>query len=289
MHRIGLVVHPTRPIDQPLATLEEWTERRGIEIVQLRTGDPVRIVAPFGEVDACDLVVAIGGDGTVLIALRGAASTATPVLGVACGSLGALSAVTTNELDDALDRFEAGSWSRRDVPALEAAVDGQQVAWAINDFTLVRRSGQLIVEVSVDGELYARLAGDGVIVATPLGSAAYSMAAGGPLLVNGSGAFVITPLVTHGGSIPPLVVNSGLEATLDAHPGFSGFTIEIDGHEYDIEGTTFTLTLVEAKATLVSIGEPGLGLTALRRRGLITDSPRVVARAQRAPQPDPAS
>jgi NAD+ kinase len=281
VHRIGLVVHPSRDIGIPLAALEEWTERRGIEIVQLPTGDPERIVAPFGEVSACDLVVAIGGDGTVLTALRGAASSSTPVLGVACGSLGALSAVTVTELEAALDSFEAGAWSPRDVPALEVAVDSEEVAWAINDFSLVRRAGQLVVDVSVDGELYARLAGDGVVVATPLGSAAYSMAAGGPVLVNGAGAFVVTPLVMHGGSAPPLVVREGLEVTLDAHPGYSGFAIEIDGHEHEIEGTTFTLTLADGKATLVAIGDPGLGLTALRRRGQITDSPRVIARDQR--------
>ena len=79
--------------------------------------------------------------------------------------------------------------------------------WAINDFVVVRRrAGQVIVDVSVDDELYARLAGDGLIVASPLGSSAYSMAAGGPVLASGTPAIVCTPLAMHGGNAPPLVV-----------------------------------------------------------------------------------
>jgi NAD+ kinase len=281
MKRIGLVVHPSREITGPLSTLEEWAARRGIDVVQLQTGT-ARVVAPFGEVDQDDLVVAIGGDGTVLAALRAAAPTSTPVLGVACGSLGALTAVTGAALADALDRFAAGSWSRRDLRALETRVDGRPVAWAINDLVLVRRAAQLIVDVTVDGELYARMAGDGVIVATPLGSSAYSMAAGGPVLVEGTNAFVVTPLAIHGGSAPPLVVREGSELVLDAHPGYGGFGVEVDGQAQSLDATRFTVTLADAKATLVVVEDPGLGLTMLRHRGLITDSPRVLARDGRA-------
>jgi NAD+ kinase len=283
MKRIGLVVHPTREIGNAIASLEEWAGSRGIEVVQVQARASKRVVAPAGEVSACDLVVALGGDGTVLTALRAAMQTATPVLGVACGSLGALSAVKASDLVHALDEVEAGSWSRREMHALEVMVDGAPVAWAINDFVLVRRSGgQLIVDVTVGDELYARMAGDGVVVATALGSSAYSMAAFGPLLVSGTAAFVVTPLVIHGGSIPPLVVNAGVEVVLEAHPGYAGFDVEVDGHEQVIEGTRFTLTLAATPATLVTLGEPGLGLEALRRRGLITDSPRVLARDGRA-------
>jgi NAD+ kinase len=280
MKRIGLVVHPSREITRPLATLEEWAARRGIDVVQLRTGIE-RVVAPFGEVERCDLVVAVGGDGTVLAALRAASSTSTPVLGVACGSLGALSAVKAPDLAEALDVFAAGSWSRRDLRALEAKVDGRPVAWAVNDLVLVRKAAQLVVDVAVDGQLYARMAGDGVIVATPLGSSAYSMAAGGPVLVEGTNAFVVTPLAIHGGSAPPLVIREGSELSLDAHPGYGGFGVEVDGQPQALDATSFTVNLAEAKATLVVVDDPGLGLTMLRHRGLITDSPRVLARDER--------
>ena len=284
MKRIGLVVHPTREIGKPLATLTEWANERGIDVVQVRARGAMRMVAPLGEVSACDLVVAVGGDGTVLTALRAAADPVTPVLGVACGSLGALSAVMADGVTEALDSYEAGTWWRRSLPTVEAFVDGSKVAWSLNDFVLVRRSvGQLTVDVTAGDELYVRLAGDGAIVATPLGSTAYSMGAGGPILATGTQGMVVTPLVMHGGSAPPLVVPAGVDVTLEAHPGFGGFDVEIDGHEQAIDARRFVLRLAEVRATLVSLGEPGLGLTALRRRGLITDSPRVLARDKRDP------
>ena len=282
MERIGLVVHPSREIGKPLATLTEWAAARGLDVVQVPARGAMRMVAPLGEVGECDLVVAIGGDGTVLTALRAAAEHATPVLGIACGSLGALSAVMASDTAPALDSFEAGSWSPRPLPALEAFVDGSKVAWSLNDFVLVRRiMGQLIVEVTVGDELYVRMAGDGVIVATPLGSSAYSMGSGGPLVVAGTEAFVVTPLVMHGGSAPPVVVRAGVDVTLEAHPGYGGFDVEVDGHEQEVDARRFVVRLVEARATLVSLGDPGLGLSALRRRGVITDSPRVLARDER--------
>jgi NAD+ kinase len=281
--RIGLVVHPSREIDYPLSTLKRWADERGIDVVQVRARGAMRMVAPLGEVDACDLVVAIGGDGTVLTALRAAAEHATPVLGIACGSLGALSAVMAGQTEEALDRFVAGSWSKRTLPALEASAEGEKVGWSINDFVLVRRvMGQLLVDVTVGDELYARLAGDGVIVATALGSSAYSMAAGGPVMVDGADVLLITPVAMHGGSAPPLVVRAGVDVTLEAHPSYAGFDVEADGHPEETDARRFVVRLVKTAATLVSLGDPGLGLSALRRRGLITDSPRVLARDERA-------
>ena len=103
-----MVVHPTRDIDKAVATIERWTAQEGLDLVQLPAQGNTRVVADAGTVSSADLVVALGGDGTVLAALRAAAGTDTPVLGVACGSLGAMSAVTAEELDQALDRFKAG-------------------------------------------------------------------------------------------------------------------------------------------------------------------------------------
>jgi len=283
VHRLGLVVHPKRPIDRPLAVLRDWADSHHVEMVQLEAGNHDREVAPFGEVNACDLVAAIGGDGTVLTALRAAAVHDTPVLGVACGSLGALAAVTAEELPRALEDYDSGSWRRRDIPALEITVDGEKQAWALNDFVAVRRAGQqLAVEVTIDDELYARMAGDGVVVATALGSSAYSMAAGGPLLVLSAESIVVTPLTIHGGNIPPLVVPPHCHLRIDVQPGWGGYDVEIDGQTTDIDGRRFDLELAPDKATLVGVGDPGLGLTPLRRRGLIADSPRMVARDERA-------
>ncbi len=283
MKRVGVVIHPTRRVQDAVDVLDRWTQDHGLELVQLlRTEQPA--VAPPGEVSACDLIVALGGDGTILKALHASAKTGTPVLGVAYGSLGALTTVPTGELRAGLDRFAAGDWDGRQLPAL--AVDGAEgrIASALNDLVLARGGGtQLILDVFLDGELYARLAGDGIVVATPLGSSAYSMAAGGSLLAVGTNAFVCTPLAMHGGSAPPLVAPDHGELTLEVHPGHSGFYLDIDGFRIATGAERFAVTSQQAYATLVATDSSLTGLPRLRLRGLISDSPRLTSREHRAP------
>jgi NAD+ kinase len=282
--RVALVVHPTRPIAAPLETVERWAREHGLDIVQITTvGGADRDVARRGELEPGDLVVALGGDGTVLSALRAAAPGNAPVLGVACGSLGALTAVHGDRLDHALELVRRGDWTARRLPALAIHPADAQDQWAVNDFVIVRRgAGQVVVDLSVDDELYARLAGDGLIVASPLGSSAYSMAAGGPLLASGTLAFVCTPVAMHGGSAPPLVVPATANVRVEIHPSFGGFDIEIDGHSYPLKALDYHLSLHEEKFTLVSFGELGVGIQGLRERRLITDSPRILARDDRS-------
>jgi NAD+ kinase len=282
MRQVGVVLHPARPVRRALEALQDWTASHGVKLAPIDAEDAQSPGAPSEELGAGDLVVAIGGDGTVLTALHAAAKTRTPVLGVACGSLGALSIVSEAEMPAALDRIAAGDWWPRHLPALAAAMADADVVRAVNDLVLVRRGGtQLLVEVSVGGDLYARLAGDGVIVATPLGSSAYTMAAGGPVLVEGIGGLVCTPLAMHGGCAPPVVIPPHSEVVLDVDSGYGGFELEFDGHHVDSVAKRFAVSLQDGYATLVGLGDPDSGLPRLRRRGLITDSPRVLARDAR--------
>jgi len=284
--RIALVVHPRRELGNALATLREWAEAQGASLVQLASPGQEQQVAPPGEVDGADLVVALGGDGTTLAALRAAAAVHLPVLGIACGSLGALTAVTADQIDDALSRVASGDWTERRLPAVVVERQGAEDLRAINDLVLVRAAaGQAMVEIEVDGERFIRLAGDGVVAATPLGSTAYTMAAGGPMLAPGASGMVVTPLAPHGGVCPPLVTgpDSRIRITLD--PGHGGARIELDGQVSDTlpprEPVVFTLRLEEAFATLVSLGEHEPMVAGLRRRGILVDSPRVLARDSR--------
>lgn len=154
------------------------------------------------------------------------------------------------ELLEALDRFGAGDWTVRSLPALAVRASGAQDDWAVNDFVVVRRgSGQIVVEVAVDGELYVRLAGDGLAVATPSGSSAYSMAAGGPLVAANTLAFVCTLVAMHGGSASPLVVPADASLTVEVHVGYGGFDVEIDGQRRPVEATSFRLTRQENKSS----------------------------------------
>jgi NAD+ kinase len=284
--RVALVVHPARPISGALAALNGWAGERGVAVVQLANrGETRQRVAEPAEVERKDLVVALGGDGTMLSALRMAAPAGVPVLGVACGSLGALSAVTSSGIAGALERAWNGDWTPRSLPALSVTTDGGPSERALNDFVIVRGgAGHVAAAVSVDDELFARLSGDGVIVATALGSSAYSMAGGGPLLAFGTPAYVCTPLAKHGGSAPPLVVPADAALTVDVTPGHAGFVVEIDGFRTTPAARRFRITLEPDVATLVGFDPGGRGLAQLRGRRLITDSPRILARDDRAPQ-----
>jgi NAD+ kinase len=287
--RIGLVVHPRRELTNALATVREWAERQGSEVVQLRSPGQEQEVAPRGEVGACDLVLALGGDGTTLAALRAAAPLGRPVLGIACGSLGALTAVTADRIERALDRISRGEYEQRRLPALVAEHDGEELT-ALNDLVLVRAgAGQVMVEVAVDGERFIRLAGDGIVAATPLGSTAYTLASGGPMLAPGASGMVLTPLSPHGGSCPPLVAGPESRVTIVLDPGNGGARVELDGQIHSTREprvpVTFELRLQPGFATLVSLGEEEPMIAGLRRRRILMDSPRVLARDERQPAP----
>lgn len=281
--RLALVVHPKRAIDAAMTVLQRWAGAHDVDVVQLVVdGGAHREVSPRATLEDGDLVVAVGGDGTVLSGLRAAAARESPVLGVACGSLGALSAVAAAELDGALERVRTGDWTPRSLPALAISSAGAPADWAANDFVVVRRgAGQLVAEVDVDGERYVRLAGDGVVVATALGSSAYSMAAGGPVMAADTQAYLCTPLAMHGGSAPPLVVPPDARVTVEVEPSYAGFDVEVDGNRRAFRDRRFEFTLHPRKLTLVTFGPAGRGLTGLRQRGLIADSPRVLARDAR--------
>ena len=280
--RIGLVVHPSRPVDGAVAALRRWADAHGAEVGQIPLEREQRWVAEALEADAADLIVAIGGDGTTLAAIHSSADCATPVLGVACGSLGVLTSVDEDGLDDALERICAGDWTERRLPALEVRAGGDSQL-AFNDLVVVRAGeGQVRVSASVDGELYARFAGDGCIVATPLGSSAYTMAAGGPLLELELPAFLLTPLPAHGGSRPPLVIRAGTELKLEVSSGFGGHRLEVDGQLGEQAHGEISISLQEEAARVVVLpGQEGL-IAGLRRRGVITDSPRILAEDARA-------
>jgi NAD+ kinase len=283
--RLGLVVHPRRELDDALDTIGTWSDRHGVEVVQVPVSGQDRRVAEHGDPAACDLIVALGGDGTTLAALRGGAAARKPVMGVACGSLGALTAVTADRLAGALDRVLAGDWTARVLPGLAVESAGLDAFIGANDVVIVRQgAGQVSAVVRIDGELFVRFAGDGLVVATPLGSSAYTLAAGGPVLGPGESGFVLTPVAPHGGCCPSLVANGDSRLEIELHPGHGGARIEVDGQilaRVDPHAPRLLeIRLRREHATLVALGGEESLLAGLRRRRVIIDSPRMLAREE---------
>lgn len=283
---IGLVVHPSRNIDVPLQGVFAWGEAHGVTVGQVTVRGQDRVVADPVDPGACDLLVSIGGDGTMLAAIRSALITGPPVMGVSCGSLGALTLVAADAVGEALDRFAAGDWEPRRLPAIAVTHPDGTERFALNDIAVVRGGiGQVRIAASVDGSLFSRLAGDGCIVATPAGSSAYSFAAGGPLLAPGTDAFLLTPLPTHGGSHQPLVMGAGSMLLLEVSCGLGGARLEIDGQLATAEPhdlAELRVTFRRAVASLVTFSDGDSLFESLRRRNIIVDSPRMIADDARA-------
>ena len=293
LSRLGLVVHPRRELHKALATLRRWSDDNGVDVVQVPAAGQDRSVAEPGDPADCDAIIALGGDGTTLAALRTGAAAGRPVMGVACGSLGALTAVTADDLAAALDRLAAADWTPRPLPALAVESDGNATWMGVNDVVVVRQgAGQISADVHVDGELFIRFAGDGLVIATPLGSSAYTLAAGGPVLAPGGSGLVFTPLSPHGGCCPPLVAAGTSRLTIALDPGHGGARIELDGQIHDhVEPhapRVLTVSLRESHATLVALGGEEPLLAGLRRRRVIIDTPRILAREDREATADPA-
>lgn len=280
--RLGIVVHPTRSVQGPLEAIRGWAERHGAGIVQVQAPCEQREVAALGRADDCDLIVSIGGDGTTLAAIRAGAAAGRPVLGVACGSLGVLTPVDPATVADAIDRFSVGDWIPRRLPELVISRPGRADLVAFNDVVMVRSgAGQLRLTAHLDGELFARIAGDGAIVSTPVGSSAYSLSAGGPLLTDAIEAFVLTPLPAHGGCFPPLVAGGQSELRLTTEAAHNGWRLEVDGQIADAASSqdpgSVTVTMRRGAAVLVEFGGQERLLEGLRRRRIIVDSPRIRA------------
>jgi NAD+ kinase len=280
--QVGLVVHPRRDIHVALDAVRAWASRDGIALGQVRIPGQPRVIGEPVDVESCDFVIALGGDGTALAALHAAAPASRLVLAVACGSIGLLTAVDVQRLGSALEQLKTGDWTAQPLPGLELAVAGADAAVAINDVAVVRDgTGQVITEIRVDDELYARTAGDGLVVATPLGSSAYTMAAGGPIVLPAAHAMVLTPLARHGGVSPPLVVGPESQIGLSVLSGYGGSRLEVDGQIAPAQGFEATVRLRRDYASVITFADKEPLLTGLRRRGLVTDSPRILIRENR--------
>jgi NAD+ kinase len=276
--RIGIVAHPSRSIERPLQLLREWAGEHSVELMQIPAAYDQRRVAEEGDPGEADLIVSIGGDGTTLAALRSAAMAHRPVLGIACGSLGALATVAVQDVPRSLERFSRGDWRPRTFPALSVARGSGEPLFALNDVAVVRAGGgQVRVTAHVDGSLYTRTAGDGAVVSTPIGSSGYAISAGGPLLAAGLDGFLFTPLPKHGGFSPPMVIGPRSQLQLDIGAGFGGARLEVDGQIAAERVRSLTISLRESVATMVTFEDQETLLAGLRRRRIIVDSPRVSA------------
>jgi NAD+ kinase len=233
--RIGLVLHPTRDPGLAAERIVAWARERDGDVL-VRNQDAHRCppgvvaVSEHELAQAAHALISIGGDGTMLGALRLVVDRDVPVLGVNLGKLGFLIEIEPSELDDALDRLETGEFTIEPHSALIVEAPDLQMA-GFNETALTRIPGAGIVHANlqVGGQRIGRMRGDGLVIATPMGSTAYSYAAGGPVVSPGLDAVVVTPVASMFGVSRPLVVSSAEPIRMSLRDDSGTAAIEIDG------------------------------------------------------------
>jgi NAD+ kinase len=233
---LGLALRPERDLDAVLRQIDAWATAHGVALtgvqgdVRLPAGVAHRPETTFAE--GCDVVLALGGDGTMLGAMRVSAPHGVPVLGVNLGTLGYLTEVDAAHLGGALDALQRGAYTieRRGGLAL-AARDGIEAQIAYNDVVLTRvpGRGQAALALRIDGELLVRYASDGVITATPQGSTAYAFAAGGPLVSPRAHGMIVMPDAPAGLFNRAVVLAEGESLGIEILPRSAPVSIERDG------------------------------------------------------------
>lgn len=267
--RVGLVAKSGQgSIGNEIGHITTWLEKRGVEVTLDETAgelsaDGARICSRVDLPTQVDLVIALGGDGTLLSVARFAAEAATPVLGINYGNLGFLTLTPREEIYEVLGQVFSGDFTSSSRMMLRATIeraDGSVVTWdVLNDAVVNKTSLARIIEyeVSVNGEFVSRYRADGLIVATPTGSTAYSLSAGGPLIMPEMDAVVVCPISPHSLANRPLVLPADAQIAVQLITSDQDIVLTLDGQE----GATFDhreVAKIERcphRFTLLSAGE----------------------------------
>ncbi len=257
--RVGIVAKvASRDAVHTAHELAEWLRRRGLVAALDETTLRARGVhgeTPFQPAEPYDLVVVMGGDGTLLAVARTLAL-GTPILGVNLGNLGFLTEVNRGELYPAMVELLEGRYTTEERSLFDVELRRKSGAPSgfrvLNDAVITKSALARIIELTlrVDGHLIARFRADGLIISTPTGSTAYNLSAGGPIVNPLLPVAVLTPICPHTLSMRPLVVPDAapIEVTLETQR--EEVYLTLDGQEGTSLGYGDTVSLTRSAATV---------------------------------------
>ncbi len=246
--KVGIIANPTKPesgsgVMRILKKLSEYgvkvfTDEETCRLVNDSScKEMVRVVDRLLLPDKVEVMLVLGGDGTFLTVAKLVDKRPVPLLGVNFGTLGFLTEITIEEIEECIDRLLAGEFKVENRPVIRVKVIRRNghisIYRCVNEVAIKRDTLARIieVEVSADGEYVTTFRGDGVIIATPTGSTAYSLSAGGPILIPTLNAMLLTPICPHTLTLRPLVLNG--ETCLTARLKTESETVMVifDGQE----------------------------------------------------------
>ena len=184
-----------------------------------------------------DAVISIGGDGTFLRTATRVGSKGIPMVGVNTGRLGFLADITTDRITDAITRIHNGDYTLEERNLLQISMEGLpqgHTPYALNDIAILKHdiSSMIQVATSVGGTPMITYQADGLVVATPTGSTAYSLSVGGPIIAPGTNVICLTPVAPHSLTMRPLVLPAGETIRLDVSSRSHSFLVSIDGNSF---------------------------------------------------------
>ncbi|MCR4659548.1 MAG: NAD(+)/NADH kinase [Bacteroidales bacterium] len=247
--KIAIVARDHETIDHP----QFLSMRRTLE----RDGVQTEIISAPIQPGSYDFVLSVGGDGTMLSAVGLVRDSGVPLVGINFGHLGFLTTLGSEDTATLASDLRAGRYTIESHTLLRCNVDAGADLAVLNEVSLHRcLDGPLLrTRVSVDGRYVATYIGDGLIVATPTGSTAYSMSCGGPILTPNSGCFVITPVGSHSLTLRPIIVPDTARITLQTSPEGQPFYLSADSeHRLLNPGTTVSLERENFSVNIVRMG-----------------------------------
>lgn len=289
MHSVGMVLHPQRDSAEAVNAVLGWAARKGAtvygienEIARLNCAATPLLATELAR--HSELLVSIGGDGTMLRAMRLADGQHGSVLGVNLGRLGFLAEVDVPDLPAALSAIDARDFTIEPRLAVDCEVAGERVT-AFNDIAVVRvpGDGMAAVAVRVGGQPFVSYSADAVIVATPTGSTAYSFSAGGPIVSPSVEALLITPAAPHSVYNRGVVLSVSDAVSLEVLPGSGQLAVEVDGRVTRQVGPGRVLEIIArpGAARVVRLGRTTFYQRA-RRKLRIPDSAEISRRIRDA-------
>ena len=260
---VGLVLHPRRDCGAAIDAIVSWAKTRDVTVLGLK--DEINridcdAVAVSSEemIERAQVLVSLGGDGTMLRTMRLVEGRKTPVLGVNVGRLGFLAEVDLPDLPSALSAFDEHRFTIESRTAVRTTLPGGQAVSAFNDIALVRVPGDGLANVGirVEGKNFVSYAADAVIVATPTGSTAYSFSAGGPIVSPNVEGLIVSASAAHSSFNRSLMLALDERLDLDVLPRSGRLAVEVDGiiEGYVTEGEQLSIVPVPAAAQVIRLG-----------------------------------
>ena len=205
-------------------------------------------------IEGVDYVISMGGDGTFLEAANKVGDREIPILGVNMGRLGFLADVLPSEIETTLDHVLRGDHIIEDHTVIKLETNGETVEcnpFALNDIAVLKRDSASMISIRayVNGDFLVNYQADGLIIATPTGSTAYSLSNGAPIIVPQSGSLCITPVAPHSLNIRPIVINDTSVIELEVCSRSHNFLVAVDGRSMKMAEET-RLTICKAPYTI---------------------------------------